>query len=153
MTNESDPKRTPTKTTGWILLLPCSDRWASAISLAAEQEQVAIKQLASVDELLESVDLYQPCVIVVDFCETSPAVLNRLLEAVETPVFRSPIFAVGDNDLRDARLDLIKLGFSELFVSTAETKRLVRMADRYFKNAEPVSYPIEELVARDLPWG
>ena len=153
MTNKSDPKRSQTNRTGWVLLLPSSDRWASAIGLAAEQEQVAIKQLADVDDLLESVDWYQPCVIVVDVSETPPAVLNRFLTTTESPVFKSPLFALGNNDLRDARLDLIQLGFAELFVSTAETKRLIRMANRFFRDAERVSYSIEELVARDLPWG
>lgn len=155
MTSKSVSIRSQAKTTGWVLLLPSSERWTSAITAITAQEQVATKQFASIDALLDSLPLYQPCVVVADLTSLSPTDLSQFLKAAGTPVFKSPLFAVGavgDNGLHDARIDLIQLGFSELFTSTGETERLVRMAKDYFENAKPVTYPIEELVDRDLPW-
>ena len=60
MTSKSVPIRPQTKTTGWVLLLPSSERWTSAITAITAQEQVATQQFASVDALLDSLPSYQP---------------------------------------------------------------------------------------------
>jgi len=147
-----ESKRIQTITAGRLLVFPSSDRWASSILQIAKQEHVATKQFTSVDAMAEAVDSFQPCAVVLDFSNLPMGDVNRFLKAAGTPVFRSPLFAVGDKELCDFRLELVKAGFSEIFSSTGQTLRLIRLAKSYFQNAESVKYPIEEIVARDLPW-
>lgn len=136
---------------GELLVYRHSDRWVSALETAAMGSSVVIRSFEQWNTMSPFLGTEINLVLAWEFHpDHDLTALERLSKFAQHS--GAPVFLLGSPSLTPHRTQIRPAGFAEVFGSTTEASRLIKMAQRHLNKRPPSSLSIEKRVDRNLPW-